>query len=305
MDPNLVVVLDAVLAERNLTRAGERLGMTQPAVSAALARLRRQFDDALLVRTGRVFELTPTARRLRPAVDRAMAEIRRTLDVPPSFDPATTTRTFYVSGSDYPLAELAGPLQALLGEQAPHARLSFDSLPTGSEVSPVDLLCRDVFVAGAGSGLPGKRRSLFLDRLVCVVAAGHPRLRPDGVLSSADLAQARHVRSVLGAAMTTHVDDLLAAAGIEPRVAITVEGFLPVPFMIAGSDLVGFVPERVALRYAGVLGLRVVETPIAPITLVEAAYWHPSRNDDPALGWLVAMLLRASEIVEFGALQPA
>ena len=148
VDLNLIVVLDAVLAERNLTRAGERIGMSQPTVSAAVGKLRRQLGDALLVRTGNTFELTPTAQRLQPAVERAMREIRRTLDVMPGFDPLTTTRTFYISGSDYTLVELTGPLQGLLRERAPHAHVSFDSLPMSEAVSPTDLLRRDAIDSG-------------------------------------------------------------------------------------------------------------------------------------------------------------
>lgn len=301
VDPNLVVVLDALLAERHLGRAGERLGMPGPAVGSALARLRRQFDDPLLVRRGRCFELTDRARHLQPVIARAMAEIRSTLAVMPGFDPALTRRTFCISGSDYALGELAGPLQALVREHAPGARVGFDSLPMDGKVSPTDLLLRDVLIAGTGRGVPGKHRPLFLDRFVCLAAADHPRL-VDGRLGLDDLGQVRHVRSTFGAGATTHADDMLVSAGITPDVAVVVEGFLPVPFMIAGTELVGFVPERIADRYAAGLGLRVVATPIAPMTLVEAAYWHPSRTSDPALVWLLDMLWRASTIVEFGSL---
>ncbi|MFT4083494.1 MAG: LysR family transcriptional regulator [Nocardioides sp.] len=301
IDLNLIVVLDAVLAERNLTRAGTRLGMTQPAVSGALSRLRDQLDDELLVRTGHVFALTPTAKRLQPEVERAMTEIRRTLALTLSFDPATTTRTFYIAGSDYTLAELTGPLETLLRAHAPHARIDFEPLPSAHGLIPTDLLRRDVYVAGACPGLPGKHRSLFLDSFVCLVAADHPRLRDREALSLDDLAELRHVHTAFGTGVSTHADHMLASAGIEPRVAITVDGFLQVPLMLAGSTMVGFVPERVALKYASTMGLRIVKTPIPPMTLVETAYWHPSRHRDPAVTWLVDMLLQASEVVEYGA----
>ncbi len=302
VDINLIVVLDAVLTERNLTRAGETLGMTQPAVSGALARLRQQFDDPLLIRKGRVFELTPTAERLQSAVRAAIVEIHRTLDELPTFDPATTTRTFYITGSDYLLSEMSGPLQAVVRDRAPGARVEFDSLPVNTSISPVDLLRRDVVVAGTGRGVPGKHRSLFLDRFVCIAAADHPRL-VDGSLTAEDVAEMRHVHSTFGEHQFTHVDEMLAAAGIKPRVGISVEGFLQVPFMVAGTELIGFVPERIAQRHAASLGLAIVETPIEPMTLVEAAYWHPSRTSDPALMWLVDMMLLASEVIEFGSLQ--
>lgn len=299
LDLNLVVVLDALLAERNLTRAGEQVGMTQPAVSGALARLRELFDDPLLVREGRGFVLTPRAQSLIPLVVECMAEVRRTFDALPEFDPATSERTFVVAASDYVLAELTSPLLNILEREAPHTRVEFDGLPAEDVVSPVDLLRRDITIAATGRGLPGKRASLFSDRFVCIADAAHPGLR-DGSLSLDDLGAARHVRSVFGPHTATHIDDMLSEAGILPPVAATVQGFLSVPFVIAGTDWVGWVPERTARRYAGLLDLVIVDTPIAPAVLVEAAHWHPSKSGDAALQWLVRQLRRAAEVVEFG-----
>lgn len=304
LDLNLVVVLEALLAERNLTRAGERVGMTQPAVSGALSRLRELFDDPLLEREGRGFVLTPRAEELIPAVAECMASVQRTFDILPTFDPATSTRTFLVSASDYVLAEITSPLLSVLEREAPRTNVKFDGLPSEEMVSPVDLLRRDVTIAGTGRGVPGKRASLFSDRFVCIVDAAHPALHDaggGGALSLDALRRLRYVRSVFGPHVSTHVDDMLSAAGIVPRTALTVQGFMPVPFAVAGTDWVGWVPERTANRYAASLGLVVASTPIAPSVLVEAAHWHPSKSDDPALQWLVQQLRRAAELVEFGA----
>ncbi|MFH8251229.1 LysR family transcriptional regulator [Microbacterium sp. B2969] len=300
LDLNLVVVLDALLAERNLTRAGEQVGMTQPAVSGALTRLRELFDDPLLEREGRGFVLTPRAEALIPVVAECMTSVHRTFDILPTFDPATSTRTFLVSASDYVLAEITSPLLSVLQREAPHTRVEFDGLPVTDMVSPIDLLRRDVTIAGAGRGVPGKRASLFSDRYVCIVDAGNPALE-DGALSLDALRRLRYVRSVFGPHVSTHVDDMLSAAEIVPRTAVTVQGFMPVPFAVAGTPWVGWVPERTANRYADTLGLVIARTPIAPAVLVEAAHWHPSKSDDPALQWLVQQLRRAAELVEFGA----
>lgn len=299
LDLNLILVLDALLEERNLTRAGERVGMTQSAVSGALARLRELFDDPLLEREGRGFVLTPRAESLIPDVAECMAAVHRTFEILPSFDPATSTRTFMVSASDYVLAEITSPLLSILQAEAPHTRVQFDGLPAEATVSPIDLLRRDVTIAGTGRGVPGKRASLFSDRFVCLVAADHPALE-EGMLSLETLADVRFVRSVFGAQQSTHVDDMLGAAGIVPRTVATVRGFMPVPFTIAGTDWAGWVPERIANRYAATLGLVIAATPITPSVLVEAAHWHPSKSDDRALQWLVRKLREASELVEFG-----
>ncbi|MFT3797393.1 LysR family transcriptional regulator [Microbacterium sp.] len=303
LDLNLIVVLDALLSERNLTHAGERVGMTQPAVSSALSRLRELFDDPLLEREGRQFVLTPRATSLIPSVAECMASVQRTFDTLPGFSPAESTRTFLVSASDYVLAEITSPLLTVLGREAPHTRVEFVPLPIEDVVSPVDLLRRDIMIAGTGRGVPGKRASLFSDRFVCIVDAANPALR-DGALCLDALRRLRHVRCVFGAHSSTHIDDMLSAADIVPRTALTVQGFMPVPFAIAGTEWVGWVPERTATRYADLLGLVIAETPIAPSVLVEAAHWHPSKSDDPALQWLVQQLRRAAELVEFGTDAP-
>lgn len=300
LDLNLVVVLDALLIERNLTRAGERIKMTQPAVSGILSRLRELFDDELLVREGRGFRLTPRAEALIPVVAECMAEVQRTFDALPEFTPATSTRSFLVAASDYVLSEITSPLLGILEREAPHTRVEFAGLAVDAEISAVDLLRSDVTIAGAGHGVPGKRASLFSDTFVCVVDAANPAL-DDGALSLEALQKLRHVRSVMGTHASTHIDDMLAAAGFLPPVAATVQGFLPVPFAVAGTPWVGWVPERTANRFAGALGLVIAQTPIAPSVLVEAAHWHPSKSADPALQWLVQQLRAASELVEFGA----
>jgi len=300
LDLNLVVVLDALLAERNLTRAGELVGMTQPAVSGALSRLRDLLDDPLLVREGRGFTLTPFAESLMPAVADCMVEVHRVFEVLPEFDPMTSTRTFLVSASDYVLSELTSPLLSILQREAPHTSIEFDGLPMEDIVSPVDLLRRDITIAATGRGVPGKRASLFSDRFVCVVDAANPALR-DGALSLTALHGLRHVRSVFGPHASTHIDDMLSAAEITPRVAVNVEGFMQVPFAVTKTPWVGWVPERTARRYADQLGLTIARTEIAPSVLVEAAHWHPSKSSDPALTWLVSQLRAASELVEFGA----
>ncbi|MFV0320688.1 MAG: LysR family transcriptional regulator [Microbacterium sp.] len=299
LDLNLVVVLDALLAERNLTRAGEHIGMTQPAVSGALSRLREMFNDPLLERAGSRFVLTPRAEALIPEVLECMAAVRRTFEVLPEFDPATSTRTFIVSASDYVLAELASPLLAVLRDEAAHTRVEFVPLPADENLSPIDLLRCDVSIAGTGRGVPGKRASLFSDQFVCLVDAANPAL-DDGTLSLDALQRLHHVRSNFGPRVTTRVDDMLHAADIVPRGAVAVPGFMAVPFVLAGTPWVGWVPERTANRYADSLGLMIAKTPIVPSVLVEAAHWHPSKSDDRALQWLVQQLRRASELVEFG-----
>ncbi len=296
IDVNLIVVLGAILTEMNLTRAGEAVGMSQPAVSGALARLRQQYGDPLLVRKGRVFELTERAEALKPLVVEAMNEIQRTFEIMPTFDPKVSTRTFSIAASDYVLSQMTGQLLALIEKEAPGVNISFDSLPPDASVSPVDLLRRDVIISG-DPRIAGKRKSLFSDRFVCIVDEKNPRLRL-GKLSLADLEELRFVRATFGDDITTQVDQLLSQAGVVPRIGITVRGFVPVPFAVADSTMIGFVPERLAEQYKDSLGLVIAETPLPQSMLIEAVHWHPSKTTDPALKWLVEMLRKTSENIE-------
>ena len=298
LDVNLLIVIHAILEEKNLTRAGERIDMTQPAVSGALARIRQHYNDPLLVRAGKQFELTPRAVALKPLIEEALHAVSRTLELLPFFDPRTSERTFYISASDYALAEVTSPLLRLLKDEAPGVHVQFDALPINTHVDPDDLIRRDLLIAADGRGVPGKRQTLFSDRFVCVVGAKNPRLR-EGKLSLSDLADLRHVRASFGAHITTPVDDMLAANGIDPRLGMIVQGFLPVFLAVSGTTMVGHVPERVAHRYASDFGLTVAETSLNA-TLVEAAHWHPSKNADPGLMWLVGMLQKASQFVKPG-----
>ena len=138
VDANLLLSLHALLEERNLTHAGERMTMSQPAMSGALARLRKHFDDELLVRVGRGFELTPLAERLRPVVDEAVEAAEALLGNQREFDPASSNRRFAVSMSEYAMTVLAEPLTRLLAEQAPGCAVAMDAVdvaPTSSRPS--------------------------------------------------------------------------------------------------------------------------------------------------------------------------
>ncbi|MFH8251219.1 LysR family transcriptional regulator [Microbacterium sp. B2969] len=295
IDVNLLVVLDAILTERNLTRAAEVLGTTQPTVSGAAAKLRSMLGDQLLVRSGRSSELTPRAIQLQPIVRAALAEIDRTLDLRPLFDPLTSDRRFRLTASDYALSVMTAPLLELLEQRAPNVSVEFGPM---NFLDPVDLLREDVAIASASPRVPGKRQALFSDSMVCIVARGHPRLR-DGALGLRELAELPYVRVAFADGIVMYADDELAAAGVTPRVVRTVPGFLPVPFAVAGSERYGFVPARLADLYAENLDLEVARIPVPLPVLVESAFWHPSRNEDPALQWLLSILREVAERVEF------
>jgi DNA-binding transcriptional LysR family regulator len=294
VDANLLVPLEAILVECNLTRAGLRLGMTQATMSGALARLRAQLSDPLLVRVGRRYELTDRAVELLPVVRDAVAAASRTLQVHPGFQPLTSERSFTIAASDFAMSVLAAPLLALFRDQAPNVTLEFVPLPQLGD--PGDLLRRDLVIASSGRGLPGRRQRVFSDRFVVLVDAANPALR-DGRLTLADLQSLPYVAGVFDEAFSTAADDMLAASGVEPRRAITCRGFMSLPFFIPGTNMVGIVPATVARQTAAALGLVIAETPLAATEVVEIAHWHPSSSADPGLRWLLACL-RDSRIAD-------
>jgi DNA-binding transcriptional LysR family regulator len=251
------------------------------------------------VRNGKIFEPTERALELRPVVAQAMLEIKRIFEILPTFDAATSSRTFYVAASDYALAQLTSPLIRLMKEEAPGTSVSFETMPTQGGVSAIDLLRRDAIVAATGVGIAGKHQSLFSDNFVCIVDKNNPRLR-DGKLELSDLSELRNVKVSFGDSVAVPTDIALAELGITPLAGVVVDGFLPVPFAVSQTTMYGFVPERVANEYSGRLDLVIADTPVKPPILIESVHWHPSKSSDPALKWLVGMLRRAAEEIEFG-----
>jgi DNA-binding transcriptional LysR family regulator len=288
MDLNLLVALRAMLEEANVTRAGERIGMAQPAMSTALARLRRHYRDDLLVRVGRDYELTPFARSLLPLIEQTMPLIEQALALRDDFDPATSTRAFSITLSDYAFSVLNAPLLRRVGEQAPDVRLDFSPIPWDMHVSDRGLLQYDFLVGPLGCGFTGENMVLFGDRFVCVADPRHERLS-GGTLSLEDFEDLPHAVATFGPNLTP-LDRALSSRGIRHNVRVAAVGWLPLPFVVAGTDLVAAVPERLARLVSDLAMVTVVEPPFGDIELVEALWWHPTREADPGHRWLLGLL---------------
>ena len=289
IDLNLLIALGALLEERNLTRAGEKTNMSQPAMSGALARLRRHFDDELLVRDGRQYQLTPLARRLLPDVRDALRQVERTLEARPEFDPATSTRTFSLVMSDYAVTVLVDPLLRRVHEEAPQVGLTVHPLPPDLAESDRGMLQHDLVIGPLGFSFPGESEEIFRDRFVCIVDPGNSRLA-GGALSLADFGELPHAVATFGQReMLNQAESALEALGVPRNIQVTTEGWLPLPFVVAGTDLVAVVPERLARRVASTAGVVVCEPPFGTIELLEAVWWHPTRSGDQAVRWMRAI----------------
>ncbi|WP_199198853.1 LysR family transcriptional regulator [Amycolatopsis sp. CA-128772] len=291
LDLNLLLALDALLQERNVSRAARRLGLSQPTVSASLGRLRRHFDDELLARVGNHYVLTPLAERLIEQSAQALAWTHRVFENRADFDPAASTREFLVVASDAQLPVFGRALAELLRREAPGVRLRFLHstsvvvLHAQDQLRNVDAL---VLPQGILSGLPSL--DLYRDRWACLVSVD------DGRPSELDIHELRR-RPWVVPYSTTPVQSMLhrlRAAGVEPQAAVSTEDFLAVPYLVQGTDRIGLVPERVARLTAGTCGLAMARLPFELGMLVEALWWHPMNEPDPGHVWFRDAASRAA-----------
>jgi DNA-binding transcriptional LysR family regulator len=300
VDANLLLSLHALLEERNLTRAGSRLTMSQPAMSSALTRLRDHFGDQLLVRSGRGFELTPLGEQLRPIVTEAVEAAEALLGNQRAFDADSSTKQFGVSMSEYAMTVVAEPLIRLLDERAPGCTVALDTLTMRPDQFESQLMRRDLIIGPLGYDFPGRTQPVFTDQLVCVVARDNPRLR-DGHLTLEDLHTMPHAVAEFAAAGDRRrpLEVEIEQKGIADRtVLVQVTSLLTLPFAVAGTQMCAFVPSRLARRCLGILDLVVAATPLGTVRITEAAHWHPRREKDPAVVWLRQLLYDVAVTVE-------
>jgi DNA-binding transcriptional LysR family regulator len=293
LDLNLLVALQALIEEQNVTRAGERVGLTQPAMSAALARLRRHFGDELMVRHGNRYELTPLGIALRHRTELATVAVERVFGAQPDFDPATSEREFTVLLSDYALMVL-GPIVAnLLEERAPRIRLRLEPHgPTAIDDTEATLRGVDLLLVPHGfiSGYPSQE--LYRDSWVCVVAAENDAVGDE--LTVEELRSLPWVTQYHRPTAATTADRQLALLGVEHRVDLVIESFLPLPFLLAGTRRIALIQRRLAERLATAAGVRMLPCPFDVMDLVEAAWWHPLHAADPGHQWLRALFVDAA-----------
>ncbi len=289
IDLNLLLALDALLAERNVTRAAKRLNLSQPALSARLARLRDLFGDPLLLPAQRGMIPTQRALELQEPLHRALEEVRGVLLAGARFDPAGAALTISVAASDYGQYAALLPLSEALAREAPGLRLALRALDAASLVAQmergeVDLALMTPEIAPDQLRL----RVLFRERYVAIVRRGHPGVGP--VLDLDTYCALEHVIvSPAGGGFTGPADAALAAHGRSRRVVLSAPNFLVVPEIVARSDRVALVPERIARDRAD--RLLVLDPPVPVPGFSLAMAWHDRATDHPAQRWLRARLL--------------
>ncbi|AMV47349.1 LysR family transcriptional regulator [Paraburkholderia caribensis] len=291
LDLNLLVTLDALLSEHNVTRAAERLNFSQPSVSVHLAKLREIFGDPLLLPGPRGMRPTARADELREPLREALEALEHVMSPAKAFDPGTATQTWRVAATDYSESTVLLPVLAALRSAAPGTRLSVvEMMPQRilkqAERGEIDL----AFHTSDESPLGMHRRVLFTERYVLAGRAGHPRLkrRP----TPAQFCALEHVIvSPDGGGFRGVTDEALGQLGLTRRVVLSVPHFLFMLSALASTDLVAMVPERLVRNTSA---LQIVKPPVDVPGYEMGMLWHERCHRDPAQRWLREQIVNAA-----------
>lgn len=291
IDLNLLVALDALLGEESVTAAGRSVGMSQPAMSHALSRLRELLNDELLVREGRGMRKTLLAQHLAPKVQQILGDIEATLTIGQRFEPANSQRTFRVATDDYCGAVLLPKAISRICRAAPHVKLDCHHLP--EQVPAHQLAHGDLdLVLGTYRRVkpPLRSRRLFSESFVCLLRRGHP-LR--GRLTLKRYIELDHVLIASPGYGAGVADHALAMRGLERRVPVRLPHFMVAPAVVAASDMLLTLPRRLGLAVA-TRRHRVVQPPLELSEFSTEMVWHMRSEEEPGNRWLRQQLLEAA-----------
>ncbi|MDQ0455666.1 LysR family transcriptional regulator [Rhizobium paknamense] len=295
-DLNLLVVLDVLLEERNVTRASERLHIGQSATSAALSRLRDYFEDALLVQVGRRLELTPLAQTLIGPVRETLNHARTTMALKASFDPTTANRRFTVHASDHMVETLFATVVRNLVTAAPGIRLDLRR-PPKQVVEVFDRGNIDILVIPEqyAARLQHPQTLLFSDDQVCLGCKEN--FKEQETLSMEDYLALGHVAVRFGEDSSIAFEDwFLPRYGQQRRVECTVEYFGAVPHLLLGTRRLATLHRSVANRIAGQFPLKVFDAPFTMQPLKEVIVWPKYLDSDPCHQWLRSEIINTLKI---------
>ncbi len=303
VDLNLLVAFEALLAERNVTRAGQRIGLGQPAMSAALGRLRHIFDDELLVRVpGAPMRLTPKAASLQRPVGEVLAQLRQMLGAEAAFDPTVARAVIRIATGDHPASLILPRFVAALSQEAPGIDVRLTALDKRDGFERVDRGEIDLMI-GSFRNVPKRirHRQLYTDGYVCVARRTNAQLRA-GKLSLETYVQLPHVLVTLAADDRGIVDEILGRRGLHRRVALTVSDFHLVPRIVERTDMIGHLPRRIAAEITRGFDLLLLTPPITLPAWNVDLYWSGLSDADPGAKWLRARLFEIGHEIEMEAL---
>ncbi len=294
IDLNLLVALDVLLEERSVTKAGQRIGLSQPAMSNALRRLRQALGDPLLIRTSQGMVPTSLATDLIGPVRKALAELEGVLTKDKRFDPSKAERVFRLAAMDHTWVVLLPHLARLLASQAPGIRLDLFPHSEATEASLQSGAVDAAVVVGGryGRGAGFQRAELYDDNFDCLVRRNHPVVKRQ--LTLRHYLELGHVLASPRSRRGGVVDRALKKRGLSRRVQVIVPHFAAAPFVVAETDLVSTLPRGVARPFARMLDLKVFPPPVklegGPWFLV----WHERTLHDAAQTWLRKQIMEVS-----------
>ncbi|MBV8119586.1 MAG: LysR family transcriptional regulator [Alphaproteobacteria bacterium] len=292
VDLNLLKAFNALMHERAVTRAAGRIGLSQPAMSHALSRLRDLFADDLFVRTQSGMEPTTHAHEIAPLVSSAIESIEAALNLRAAFDPATSCGIFTAGMAEYAEVALVGRLAGAFAQQAPGAILRLLPLSGVSVAERLERGALDVVVAHLRT-VPAtvESQTLLRDPFVVVMRQHHP-LAAQALTIEAYAAQ-RHILVSPRGDTSGAIDRILVDFGLRRRIALLVATYLAVPAALAASDLIATVPRRAAAQIAAGTGIEILPLPIDFAATVSMA-WHRRAAGDPAQTWFRSLLIAAA-----------
>ncbi|MFQ3619203.1 MAG: LysR family transcriptional regulator [Cyanobacteriota bacterium] len=286
IDLNLLVAFEALLEQHSVTKAAEQLQIGQPAMSAALSRLRILFDDELFVRLGRQMQPTLKAQEIAPAILTALQQIRQAVTASQTFEPLVSHRTFTMGSSDYTSFVVMPPLLQFSLQNAPFINvqmIEFEKDRIG------DLLEQGEIDVALGVFPDPPRQTqwepIFEERFVGIARRGHPAVQ-QGTMSLAAFAQCPHALTTLRRDTAGAIDKALREQNLERWVAFITPHMMVLPFAIASSDLVAALPRRIALRLASVCNLTIFELPVKTKPWMVSMLWSTLSGQDEANRWL-------------------
>jgi DNA-binding transcriptional LysR family regulator len=296
IDLNLLIVFDALMTEQNVTRAGKRVGLSQPATSNALARLRSLINDDLFTRTAAGLRPTPTAIVLHQQLRPALQQIQAALLEQSTFDPATSDRVFAIGMSDYVEFTLLSHLMQKLQILAPEVSVQIRS---GDRQKLLSLLDRGEIDLACGV-FPEKiawhqEQLLLQESYVCVCRSNHPII--DSSLSLEEYLSVSHLLVSVKEDRIGRVDTLLAKQNLKRHIALSTPHFLTAPFILAQTDLVATLAHRVALAFANHQQLKLLPPPFPIPGFSVYMRWHHSTETSPASQWLRSIVLEVNKTV--------
>jgi DNA-binding transcriptional LysR family regulator len=295
VDLNLLVVFDALMAERNVTRAAVRNGLSQPAVSKALNRLRYVFGDPLFVRRDRCMEPTPRAIELSGPIHGALANISRTLSPAIAFNPAEMSATVAIAAIDLHQTSLLPALIEKVRREAPGLHLQLKAGDRFYQHQSLEAGEVDLAIGPVGKTRDTLRTlPLWKDQLTTLVAADNPvakNLTLESFAAAAHVVDAGHVYITPEGEVTSVVDAILAASGLRREIAVVLPSSAGIPFLVAATDLVATLPSRAVRDLGAIRNILLQPAPFPAVEVSLHLLWHVRTENTPLHVWLRSMIL--------------